>query len=293
MSKALTPVQAVKNDLARMKDQFRAALPSHIPVDKFVRTVQTAVATSPQLVASNKQSLFAASMKAAQDGLLPDGREAAIVTFKNKQGEQIAQYMPMVSGILKKVRNSGELASITSQIVYEKDDFEFYVDEDGEHIKHKPNMFGERGKEIGAYALAKTKDGAVYIEVMTMDQIAAVKNVSRGKNGPWSGPFASEMIRKTVIKRLSKRLPMSTDLEFTMKADDDLYDLDQQPEEKEINSGEDKTAPQRLSKLMSDEAAEEVRDVYEEPPAPPQQEERKVKNYAPGAEELSDDEVPI
>jgi hypothetical protein len=44
-------------------------------------------------------------VKLAQDGLLPDGREAAVVMFGNK-----AQAMPMIAGILKKVRQSGEVA---------------------------------------------------------------------------------------------------------------------------------------------------------------------------------------
>ena len=256
MTKEITPAQAVKNDLARMKDQFKSALPNHINVDKFVRTVQTAVATTPELVKANRHSLFGACMAAAQDGLLPDGKEAAMVTFSDK-----AQYMPMVGGILKKIRNSGELSSITSQIVYEKDEFEFYVDEDGEHLKHKPNMFKERGEMIGVYALARTKDGSTYIEVMTNDQIEAVKKTSRGKKGPWSGPFATEMVRKTAIKRLSKRLPMSTDLEFTMNADNDLYDLEEEPEIKDV----DNTSPERLEKLMEEDVKETYSDDSEVP----------------------------
>jgi recombination protein RecT len=159
-------------------------------------------------------------MKAAQAGLLPDGREAALVMF----GEKV-QYMPMIAGILKLVRNSGELSSISSQIVHKNDPFEFFVDGDGEHLKHTPLIFGDRGEKIGVYALAKTKDGAVYIEVMTKDQVMAVKGVSRSKNGPWSGPFADEMWRKTVVRRLSKRLPMSTDLEQALHVDDEMYDL--------------------------------------------------------------------
>lgn len=263
MSKAITPAQAIKKDIASMKAQFHAALPNHISVDKFVRTIQTAVATSPGLVKADRASLFAASMKAAADGLLPDGKEAAIVTFGNQ-----ASYMPMIGGILKKVRNSGELTSITSQIVYENDEFKFWIDEDGEHISHIPNLREERGKEILVYALAKTKDGGVYIEVMSKEEIMAVKNVSRGKNGPWSGAFASEMWRKTAVKRLAKRLPMSTDLEHTINADNELYDLEaeeQTPpppapsEEKEVMpkaEEKDETKPSKLSELIVDESEE-------------------------------------
>lgn len=282
MSKALTPAQAIRNDLSRMKDQFKAALPNHISVDKFIRTVQTAVLTSPQLVLASKQTLFASAMKAAQDGLLPDGKEAAIVTFKNKRGECMASYIPMTYGILKKVRNSGELSSITAHIVYKKDKFEFYVDENGEHINHRPNMFGDRGECVGVYALARTKDGAVYVEVLNREEIDAVKKSSKAKIGPWTGPFESEMIKKSAIKRLSKRLPMSTDLEFTMRADDDLYDF------RDNSSGsndpapvkeKEKGAPNRLLNQIIEEAEDSAQEVYDV------KEESTV--------ELGDDEVPI
>lgn len=91
--------------------------------------------------------------------------------------------MPMIAGLLKLVRNSGELLSITSQLVYEADMFKYYVDEEGEHLKHEPNILAaNRGSMIGAYALAKTKDGGVYIEVMSMEQLNQVKNASRSKD---------------------------------------------------------------------------------------------------------------
>ena len=63
---------------------------------------------------------------------------------------------------------------------------------------------------------------------MTEAQIQDVKNVSKAKDsGPWSGAFADEMRRKTVLRRLSKRLPMSTDLEQVITRDDEFYDLNQ------------------------------------------------------------------
>lgn len=221
MSKALTPAQEIKGTLDKMSPQFRAALPAHIPVERFQRVAQTAILNDPGLAKADRRSLMAACVKAAQAGLLPDGREAALVTFKDQ-----AVFMPMVGGILKLVRNSGELKSITSQVVYEKDAFRYWTDEQGEHISHEPQIFGERGSPIGVYSLAVLKDGGVYIEVMTAEQISAVKNVSRGKGGPWSGPFETEMWRKTAVKRLAKRLPLSTDIEITLREDDeDNYDF--------------------------------------------------------------------
>lgn len=242
------PIEEVRGALSKMKDQFSAALPKQIDPEKFVRVVMTAVQNNQKLVTdATRQSLYSACMKCASDGLLPDGREAALVIFKGE-----VAYMPMVGGILKKVRNSGELSSITSQMVHKNDRFRFWIDVDGEHIDHEPLMFGDRGEAIGVYALAKTKDGAVYVEVLDKAQVLAIKNVSRAQDGPWKGAFEFEMWRKSAIRRLSKRLPMSTDLEAVIKRDDDFYDLDAP----KAPAAEPSTKPKKLGKIIKDRVAE-------------------------------------
>jgi len=226
--------KSLSTELRSMAAQFKAALPPHVPVERFVRVVLTAVNGSPELAQADRRSLFEAAMKAAQDGLLPDGRDAAFVVFNTRGGagkEAIrkVQYMPMIWGIVKKVRNSGELLSIAANVVYSGDVFDYTLG-DNEKIEHKPALTN-RGKPVCAYAIAKTKDGAVYREVMTEAEIDAVRGVSRaGDAGPWGGPFRLEMWRKTVLRRLAKRLPMSTDLETIVERDDDMYDFSQRAE---------------------------------------------------------------
>lgn len=220
----IAPVDQLKKTLTQMKGQFEAALPPHIPVDRFVRVLQTGVSQDPGLVKANRESLLAACMVLAQQGLLPDKKEAALVMFGDK-----VTAMPMVAGILKKVRNSGELKSITAQVVYKNDKFRYWVDLNGEQISHEPNFFEDRGAPIGCYALATTKDGGLYVEVMTMADIEKVKNSSRSKNnGPWV-TFPEEMFKKSVIRRLAKRLPMSTDIEQTLSADDEREFVNDEP----------------------------------------------------------------
>lgn len=222
---SLKPIDEVRINLSKMETQFQMALPKQIQPDKFVRVAITAVQNLPALLGCDRTSLYSACMKAAQDGLLPDGREGAIVPFKGQ-----AVWMPMVGGILKKVRNSGELASIASEVIYEKDKFRYWVDGDGQHVEHEPLIFGERGAILGVYGIAKTKDGFTYVETMTLADVEKVRSVSRSRDsGPWRD-WWNEMARKTVIRRLSKRLPMSTDLEQVIRRDDDLYDLNKAPE---------------------------------------------------------------
>lgn len=214
-----TAMVEFRGALQAMESQFAAALPPHISPEKFIRTTLTAVQLNPDLLTLDRRSLFAATMRCAQDGLLPDNREAAFVKFGS-----VCQYLPMVGGILKKVRNSGDLASITANVVYERDQFTYELGDD-EKIRHVPYLSGDRGALVAVYAIAKTKDGAVYREVMAKGDVMAVRAISRSKTGPWDGPFESEMWRKTAIRRLAKRLPMSTDLERVINRDDELYDL--------------------------------------------------------------------
>ncbi|MET0439161.1 MAG: recombinase RecT [Devosia sp.] len=211
------PLTVIRQNLQAMAPEFKAALPAHVSVEKFTRVAQTAIQNNPDLAQVDRRSLFGAIVRLAQDGLLPDGREAAIVKFGDK-----AQAMPMIAGILKKIRQSGEVAYVSAQVVYEKDHFVWKLgfEEDVEHTP--PSLEQSRGKAIGAYATAVLKDGSRLLEVMSLEEIEKVRAVSRSKGaGPWV-QWWGEMARKTVMRRLSKRLPMSSDLEDQLDRDDTL-----------------------------------------------------------------------
>ncbi len=214
---ATTETRAVvpfRDQLAQQAGQFSAVLPSHIPVERFQRVVMTAVQNNPKLLEADRRSLWNSAMRAAQDGLLPDGREGAMVLFKN-----VVQWMPMVAGIRKKVRQSGEIATWDAYVVHAKDAFEFELGDDP-FIKHKPSMDADPGKVIAAYSVATLKSGEKSREVMTVAQIEKVRAVSRAKdNGPWVSWY-EEMCRKTVIRRHSKSLPMSTDIDEIIRRDE-------------------------------------------------------------------------
>jgi recombination protein RecT len=159
--------------------------------------------------------------------------------------------MPMIAGVLKKIRQSGEVAKVSSQVVYENDHFviKYGFDEDVEHIP--PALDKPRGKPIGAYATAVLKDGSQLLEVMSLEQIEKVRNVSRAKGkGPWVD-WWEEMARKTVMRRLSKRLPMSTDLEDEVfSRDETLARHDEKaPELTVIDGGTGEAPTSRLDAL--------------------------------------------
>lgn len=214
---ASNPVAIIRQNLTAMAPQFEAALPKHITVEKFTRVAMTAIQNNPSLANADRNSLFGSIVRLAQDGLLPDGREAAIVMF----GQQ-AQAMPMIAGILKKIRQSGDVSYVSAQIVYANDHFIWTLGFD-ESVEHCPAALNtDPGEPVAAYAVAVLKDGSRLLEVMRKSEIEKVRAVSRSKgNGPWV-TWWGEMARKTVMRRLSKRLPMSTDLDDAFERDETL-----------------------------------------------------------------------
>jgi recombination protein RecT len=209
-------IEEVRGALTKMAPQFKAALPSHVSVEKFQRVVMTALQMTPALLQADRRTLFMAATRAAQTGLLPDGREGAIVSFGNQ-----AQFMPMVAGIMKLVRNSGEISTWSVQTVHENDDFTCEFG-DNERIEHK-RALRNRGELVGAYSIVTMKDGEKSREYMDVDEIEAIRKRSRSGNaGPWKTDY-SEMAKKTVVRRHSKRLPMSTDLDGALHEDDELF----------------------------------------------------------------------
>lgn len=256
------PITVIRESMTAMAPEFKAALPNHVPVEKFTRVALTAIQGQPDLLEADRRSLFGACVRLAQDGLLPDGREAALVIFntKDKSGgwTKKVQAMPMIAGVLKKVRQSGEVAKVSAQVVYENDHFtvKYGFDEDVEHSP--PPLDKPRGKPIGAYATAVLKDGAKLLEVMSLEEIERVRSVSRAKDsGPWKD-WWSEMARKTVMRRLSKRLPMSTDLEEQIfQKDETLAHVGDKPSLAVVDQTEPQTPVSKLDAL-EDAVVEDV-----------------------------------
>jgi len=215
-----SPMEQMRATVQALAPEFKAALPPQIPVERFVRTLITTIQMNPQLLECDRKSVLAATMRSAQDGLLPDGREAAIIIFRTKHGPK-AQYIPMVAGVLKKLRNSGEIASVAAHSVHANDFFEYALGDD-EKIIHRPVLTGDPGPFIAVYAIVRTKDGGVYREVMSVAEVEKVRAVSKAKDdGPWV-TWYEEQAEKSVLKRIAKRCPSSADIESVIDSDNEV-----------------------------------------------------------------------
>lgn len=263
MSNAVAPIQQFKQQLTAMSSQFGVALPSHIKPEKFQRVLLTVVQSTPDLLEADRQSLFDSCIKCASDGLIPDGREAALTVFNTKvkrggRDEWIkkVQYIPMLAGIQKRVRNSGLIDSIQAHVIYEKDTFEWEQGFD-ERIVHKPFFPGDRGKAVGAYAIAKFKDGTYQFEVMDVAEIERIRAASKtGQFGPWKDWWA-EMARKSCFKRLAKWLPLDADVDDLIEYDNRAERIEVEPEPQQIEAAPKKRGS-KLDAIVQEEPTEVV-----------------------------------
>ena len=149
MTKELTTIGQICQSLDKMAPSLTESLQgTGITVQRFLATAKTAVQThtdKDRLASADRNSLYLSIKKAAGDGLMPDGREAALVVY----GSQV-QYQPMVQGLVKLARNSGEIESINSEVVYENDEFELYHDFDGVKFKHVPNWKDRKSTRLNS-----------------------------------------------------------------------------------------------------------------------------------------------
>jgi recombination protein RecT len=162
-----------------------------------------------QLLEADRQSFYASCMKCAQDGLLPDGKQAVLKIYNSKQADntwaKTVQYEPMTDGLLMKLRNSGEIVGAPKvHCWYEHDEFSYELG-DNERIAHKPALTN-RGAIKGAYSIVKLKSGDTSREVMSIEEIDLImaRTKSKDKDGNIFGPWKTdkpEMCRKTVFKR--------------------------------------------------------------------------------------------
>lgn len=204
----------------KYQDQLKMALPKGtIDPSRVVRLFMTQVRRNPQLNACDPVSVLGAMVRVCQLGLDPE--RAYLIPFK-KECNVIVDYR----GLCDLARRSGEIKDIFAKTVYENDLIE--VDHGSiSPIKHKPDLFNP-GKPVGFYARAIFSNGLERVEFMNVDQIQEhKKKYVRGRSDAWDSSF-EEMAKKTVLRKLCKTLPQSTEVIQVMSWDDAKEEVSQE-----------------------------------------------------------------
>jgi len=271
--KNLPALKQISQGLEKFKPNLAKTLPRGLSVDVFMQKALNAITTHPQrdkLEQADRATLYTAIQKSAADGLQLDGREATLVCFFDKKKNCLtASYIPMVQGLVKLARNSGEIASISSEVVYDNDEFTLYHDLDGTKFKHEPNWRESRTNPILVWASVKTKDGEVIARALSKERIMQI--AASGQNGfqydPQKGQHFEEWWRKAAIKNVLKYAPKSTELERVIAEDNQVEspveyeDVIDNPEVVPTPPKENKTKAQQV---IEDDIIPDADVVYDE-----------------------------
>lgn len=215
--------KTIDDYIKQMAPAMAEAMPKHLDVDRLIRLTMTTIRTTPQLREASPASLLGAVMQAAQLGLEPGLLgQCYLLPFKNnKKGITEVQFIIGYKGMIDLARRSGHIQSIYAHAVYENDDFEYELGLESK-LKHKPTMDAEKGKFIGAYAVAHFKDGGYQFEFMSKADIEKRKGRSKAAGSsysPWATDY-EEMAKKTVVRHMWKYLPISVEMQHQVAADE-------------------------------------------------------------------------
>ena len=211
------PIDTFRHQVELALPTIRHMIPAHITPDKFKAMLVTAVANNQKLLECTSASLLKAAAEAAELGLSlnPSLKEADILPVWNGRISKLeAQMRPRVKGFMKLATQSGEVTKIESHIRYAKDGFRRQYGT-APLIEHSP-ADGDRGEKVGVYCVWWLKGTEYQFEYMDAEDVLKIKErtSSKNKNGEIIGPWVTdedEMWRKTVIRRASKYMPLSSE----------------------------------------------------------------------------------
>jgi len=199
-----TPKQDIRSLITsdQMRGKIAEVLPKYLTAEQMTRVMVGTIARVPKLAECTPASLLNALMLCAQAGLLPDGRNAHLIPYGST-----VQVIFDYKGLVQIAERNG-VQNIRAIAVHKNDVFEYGMDGANVTFKWQPNFLGDRG-ELVAFAATCIRDGNTDVEVMTKAEVDAIRKRSKASgSGPWVTDYA-EMGKKTVLRRMSKRWPLS------------------------------------------------------------------------------------
>lgn len=204
--------------------RIQAVMPKHMSSERMYQIALSAINTTPKLAECSPATILSCVMKCSSLGLEPSAVDglgrAYILPYRSKQGMQ-AQLILGYKGMIALARRSGEIKDISARAVYEGDEFEYSFGLD-EKLNHRPaaREHNQGEKPTHVYMVAHFKDGGHYMDVMTAQEVEAVRKRSKAaNNGPWVTDYEA-MAKKTVIRRAFPYLPVSVEAMNAAASDD-------------------------------------------------------------------------
>lgn len=214
------PVRTLSKYLDARQKNLAKFTASRIKPETLIRLAIFEFSQNEWLRRCTPESIYGSLILSAQLGLEPSGirGEAYLVPFKGK-----CTLIPGWRGLVKLALRSKAVKSLYSHVVYENDVFNVWLGSDPK-VEHRPALDGDAGPIRCAYAVAIMENGAIDVEVMSLDELEKIREMASrnrgGKDGPAYQDWQDQMYRKAPLRRLCKRLPLGDDFFLASKADE-------------------------------------------------------------------------
>lgn len=213
-------VKTVRAMLEKQAPEIAKALSGAITPDKMVRMLMTDFQTNPKLLDCDMNGIMRCVMEAAQMNLVTGGGmgQAFLVPY-GKRCTLVIGY----KGLLAMAYRSGVVMAIQAKVVREGDLFAYRFGIPT-HIDHVPARYLSLPLPplTDVFATADMRSGGKLVEVMQRIEVEAIRMRSRsGDSGPWQTDYDA-MALKTVLRRLLKTIPQSSELQYALSETDRL-----------------------------------------------------------------------
>lgn len=204
------PNKMIENVIRKQWSKIEAVMPKHLSSERLLQLSISAVNKTPKLLECDIATLLSCVMRCSALGLEPSAVDglgyAYILPYRNK-GKMEATFILGYKGMIKLAYMGGEVESIEARAVHAGDDFEYEFGLD-EKLRHTPKGAGSKDNLTHVYMLARFKNGGRYFDVMTKEEVEAIRKRSKaGDSGAWVSDYEA-MAKKTVVRRAFPYLPL-------------------------------------------------------------------------------------
>ncbi len=223
--RGLTALEMVKERKVNIENLVRI---HDIDINYFMECITQAFVKTKTLndPTVDARSVVFAVLECAKLGLVPDGKQCAIVPYKGK-----AVFILGYQGVVDLAYQSGAVRSIWAENVYNANK----IDDDGKligdkfsyqrgsnpKIDHVPIDTNRNQEDIThTYAVAKLHNGDLVFEVLTREQVEKIRSVSPARSdGPWV-KWWDQMAKGKTVKRLDTYLPSTPNMKRAKEIDE-------------------------------------------------------------------------
>lgn len=214
----VTPANDFRKLIEGSEDRLRAILPKHMTPERIIRLSLAAYNRKTELHRCSALSILNAIIQSSQLGLEADSPlgHAYLVPYGDACTFQIGY-----KGFIELARRSQAYRVIEAVEVFEKDVFSFYRDPQP-RVEHRPSLDDNPGKMTHVYAYAILASGDPIVEMLPRSVVEKIRGASKSKNSLMWNSYFGEGAKKTAIKRLLKRQPMTIEMADAVTHDDSL-----------------------------------------------------------------------